>query len=95
MSQYYEDEDETRAISADEVLVRLRTGMVARVIAGSKGIDGKPSGYLVAIMARERHVCTFGAWGPQEKFAAHRGKLEAAIRSVRVGPLWRLLLTLL
>lgn len=131
--KYYEDTDETRAMSADEVLVRLRrhenyrggdlefwaalvrralvaqrafalkeptdlrlrTGVAARMIAGSKEIGGKPYGYLIAVIARKGHVYTFEAWGPQEKFAAHRERLEAAIRSIRVGPLWRLLLPLL
>ncbi|HUT32362.1 MAG TPA: DUF4349 domain-containing protein [Planctomycetota bacterium] len=131
--KYYEDADETRAMSADEVLVRLRrhenykggdlefwatlvrralvaqrafalkepsdlrlrTGVAARVLAGSKEIGGKPYGYLIAVIARKGHVYTFEAWGPQEKFAAHRAKLEAAICSIRVGPLLRLLLTLL
>ncbi len=130
--KYYEDDDETRAMSADEVLVRLRrhenykggdldfwatlvrralvaqrafalkdptelklrTGVAARVIAGSKEIGGKPYGYLIAVVARKEHVYTFEAWGPQEKFATHRERLEGAIRSIRVGPLLRLLLTL-
>jgi len=131
--KYYEDDDETRAMSADEVLVRLRrhenykggdlafwatlvrralvaqrafalkeptdltlrTGVPARVFAGSKEIGGKPYGYLIAVVARKGHVYTFEAWGPQEKFASHREKLDAAVRSLRVGPLARLLLTLL
>lgn len=130
--KYYEDDGETRAMSADEVLVRLRrhenykggdlefwtalvrralvaqrafalqepaalrlrTGVAARLISGSKEVGGKPYGYLVAVIARRSHVYTFEAWGPQEKLAAHRERLEAAIRSVRVGPLPRLLLTI-
>jgi hypothetical protein len=131
--KYYESDDETRAMSADEVMLRLRrhdnykggdlafwtalvrralvaqrafalkdpsdltlrTGVAARVLAGSKEIGGKPYGYLIAVIAREEHVYTFEAWGPQEKFATDRAKLDAAIRSLRVGPLLRLLLTLL
>ncbi|MBM4036480.1 MAG: DUF4349 domain-containing protein [Planctomycetes bacterium] len=131
--KYYESDDETRALSADQVMVRLqrhpnfkggrldfwaaiaqralleaaaftvqekldltlRTGVPARLFVASKQIGKKPYGYLLAVVAREHRVYTFEAWGPQERFAADRAKLDAAIRSLRVGPLWRLLLTLL
>jgi len=130
--KYYEDDDETRAMSADQVMIRLqrhenykgggldfwaalvrrslveqrafavkdtvdlelRTKVAARVFAGSKEIGGKPYGYLAAVVARKRHVYTFEAWGPLEKFTADRPRLEEAIRSIRVGSCYRLLLTL-
>ena len=73
----------------------LRTGVPARVLAGSKEIGGKAYGYLIAVIARKGHVYTFEAWGPLEKFAADRPKLDEAIRSIRVGPWYRRLLALL
>lgn len=130
--KYSEDDDETRAMSADDVMLRLRrhenyrggalgfwtplvrralvaqrafalkdpaeltlrTGVPARVLAGTKEIGGKAYGYLIAVIARKGHVYTFEAWGPLEKFTADRPKLEEAIRSIRVGPWYRRLLAL-
>ena len=130
--QYLETDDETRAMSADRVMirlhrhpnfaggdlafwaalvrrtlveqrtiavkdptdVRLRTGVAARLLAGTREIGGKPYGYLVAVIARRCHVYAFEAWGPLDAFTRDQSKLEGAIRSIRVGPLHRLLLTL-
>jgi len=130
--KYFESDDETRAMSAEGVMIRLqrhenfrgggldfwaalvrralveqrafaikdqvdlelRTGVAARLFVASKEIGGKPYGYLVAVVARRHHVYTLEAWGPLENFTADRPKLEKAIRSLRAGPWYRLLLTM-
>ncbi|NQT88524.1 DUF4349 domain-containing protein, partial [bacterium] len=76
---------------AKEQDVKLRTGVEARMILATKEIGGKKYGYLVAVIARKRHVYIFEAWGPEAQFAKDLPQLTEAVRSLRIGPWWRLI----
>ncbi len=78
---------ERRAVPVrEEPALKLKTGTEARVLAGGKQVAGKDTGYLLAVVSdrRQRYLYTFEAWGPRERLAADRAKIEKAVQSLRV-----------
>jgi len=87
-----------RALTANRAMaiskeqdVTLGTDVAAHILLTTKEIGGKKHGYLVAVIARKHHVYTFEAWGPEEQFQKDLPELIEAVKSLHIGPWWRLI----
>lgn len=58
------------------------TGMA--FMLGSKKVGAEPYGYLIGVVATDRYVYTFEAWGPEETMTAQREAILASMTSMRV-----------
>jgi len=58
---------EERELAPDRALLR-----------GTREVGGKPHGYLLVILRQKRHLFTFEAWGPEQRFDALRAALETS-----------------
>ncbi len=68
----------------EETTLDLRKeGRTAHLIVCGKQMGRERYGYLVAVVARKKHVYVFQAWGPEEQFNQDRSELEKAIKSIR------------
>lgn len=70
---------ETRSLAVSE---ESTLGAERALLAGTREVGGKPHGYLLLVLRQKRHVFTFEAWGPKERFDAARAALEASAQSL-------------
>ncbi len=77
---------DSRALVLDkDQALQTREGRDCVVLSGRKEIGGKAQGYFVALVAIEKHVYAFEAWGEAAAFDAERAKLLESVRSLDVG----------
>ena len=75
---------EQRAFAVkEEATLKLRKGPDAHLLVCTKQIGRKNYGYLVAIVARKKHVYVFEAWGPSDEFDKDKPKIEDAVKSMK------------
>ena len=53
-------------------------------MTGSRDLGGQRQGYLVGIVATEKTVYAYEAWGPLKEFEQNQPAIETSIRSLDV-----------
>ncbi|QDU72671.1 DUF4349 domain-containing protein [Mucisphaera calidilacus] len=53
------------------------------VLEGTKTVAAEPHGYIVGIIAADRHVYTYEAWGPEAALATHRDAIIESMMTLR------------
>ena len=80
--------DDKHFTVAEDPTVAIRHGETGRMLVATKQIGDAKQGYLVAVATTKHHVCLFEAWGQEDKLTHDRPALEAALKSMVIGP-WR------
>lgn len=81
---------ENRGIKATAIReMTLNQGISARIIEGSKEIDGKKHHYQVAVAMNEKHIYTYEAWGEESLFRKKTSDVDASIKTLKILPFWK------
>ena len=69
---------------AGESAVTSADGAAGKRLDFTVNLEGRDMAYLVAVWVEGKQIVIVEAGGPKEKFEADRGKIEAALKTVRV-----------
>jgi Domain of unknown function (DUF4349) len=75
---------EQRSVTiTEESKQRLRNGDEATIIRGQRDVGGMKQSYALAIVAKQKTIHVFEAWGPTEQFSEDWSELQKSIETLQ------------